>query len=243
MIIYKITNTKNNKKYIGQTTQNLDARKNEHLKRSKTEYNHPLYNDMRSLGYDNFLFEVVDSAKNKKELDEKETYYIKKYNTKFPNGYNLTEGGNGTVGYNHTVENKKKMKELKRDKYLGKNNPFWGKHHTEEQKAKWSIQRQGRKLTEEWKNNISKTRKRIPIVNLDTGEIFASARDIARHYGKNPDSGISGTIAKVCKKEPKYKTCLGFHFEYYNPLIHDNTVPNIHFVNEGVTTIPQGSRE
>lgn len=49
--------------------------------------------------------------------------------------------------------------------------------------------------------------------------------------------GAAGAIAKVCKKEPKYKTAIGYRFEYYNPDVHDNTVPNLKHIEEGVTTI------
>ena len=42
------------------------------------------------------------------ELDEWEQYYIKFYNTLYPNGYNLTEGGGGCVACEET---RKKMSE------------------------------------------------------------------------------------------------------------------------------------
>ena len=37
----------------------------------------------------------------------------------------------------------------------GSKNRFFGKHHTDEQRNKWSSQRKGRKLTDEWKRHIS----------------------------------------------------------------------------------------
>lgn len=37
----------------------------------------------------------------------------------------------------------------------GSKNHFFGKHHTDEQRRKWSSQRKGRKLTDEWKQHIS----------------------------------------------------------------------------------------
>lgn len=43
----------------------------------------------------------------------------------------------------------------------GKNHPLWGLHHTETSKKKMSNTRKGRKLTETWKQNISKSGKGI----------------------------------------------------------------------------------
>lgn len=237
MIIYKITNIRNGKVYIGETTRSLSERISEHKKRTNNDSDFPLYADARRFGFDSFIVEEIDTADSQEELYVKEQFWIEHYNSLFPNGYNLTCGGKGTVGYIHTETDKSRMREMKIGKYDGQKNPFYGKHHSREQIEKWKRERKGRKLTDEWKANISKTRKRKPIINLDTGEVFESARHVARYYGKNPDSGISGAIAKVCQKLPKYKTCLGYHFEYYEPQTHDNTVPNLRFLKEGVTTI------
>lgn len=237
MIIYKITNIQNGKVYIGQTVQSFRIRMNEHKKKMRNGANFPLYNAMRKYGIENFTFEVIDNAASQEELNTKEMFWIHQFNSEHPNGYNLTSGGAGTLNYHHTEHDKEKMSALKIGVFDGDKNPFYGKHHTPEQIEKWKRDRKGRKLSEEWKQNISKTRKRIPVINIDTGEVFESARHAARHYGKCPDSGTPGTIARVCRKEPKYKTCLGFRFEYYEPQIHDNTVPSLLFVKEGVTTI------
>lgn len=237
MIIYKITNTINGKAYIGQTVQTLQQRMCKHKQRMKNGAKMPLYCAFRKYGLEAFNIEVIDIANSAEELNEKEIFWIEHFNSFHPNGYNLTRGGAGTFDYHHTPNDRERMSKLKEGVFDGEKNPFYGKHHSEEQIEKWKMERKGRKLSEEWKQNISKTRKRIPVINTDTGEVFESARHAARHYGKNPDSGTPGTIAKVCRKEPKYNTCMGYHFEYYNPQIHDNTVPSLQFLKEGVTTI------
>lgn len=237
MVIYKITNLIDGKVYIGQTTQTIDARIREHKKRIKSGRDCPLYSAIRVFGWEAFSIEVIDKAATRTELNEKEVYWIAKYNCVTPLGYNLTKGGSGTLGYRHTDKDKSKMRALKQGMYEGENNPFYGKHHSKEQIEKWKSQRKGRQLTQTWKENISKTRKRIPIVDIDTGEVFESARHVARYYGKNPDHGSSGSVSKVCRKVPKFITFCGHRFEFYDPLIHDNTVPNLHFLKEGVTTI------
>jgi hypothetical protein len=62
---------------------------------------------------------------------------------------NMTDGGEGALGYKHTAESIERIKESmklswKEGKYehldlSGKNNPFYGKHHTEHNKLKFSM--------------------------------------------------------------------------------------------------------
>lgn len=239
MIIYKITNKRNGKLYIGQTRQSPKARFNRHITRALNEldYNYLLCNAIRKHGAESFEFEVIETITNEEDLDNRERYWIEYYDTLMPNGYNMTAGGGGTSGYCHKEEDKAKMSAMKSGMFQKENNPFYGKTHSDEQKEKWSAQRKGKQLTSEHKRKISATRKRKPVINIDTGEVFESARHVCRHYGKNPDSGTAGVIAKVCRKEKKYKTVLGYRFEYYEPSVHDNTVPSLKFIKEGVTTI------
>ena len=88
------------------------------------------------------------------ELDEWEKYYIKLFDTLYPNGYNLTEGGNGGVPCEET---RRKISNANKGKLIGKKNPFYGKHHSEENKIKWSEKKKGKHLSEELKRKLSKS--------------------------------------------------------------------------------------
>lgn len=90
--IYKITNLVNNKSYIGQSID-IDRRFKSHKNYPLENSNYPLYRAFRKYGIDNFSFEVLEEC-SIKELDEKEIYYIKHYDT-YNNGYNQTTGGQG----------------------------------------------------------------------------------------------------------------------------------------------------
>lgn len=93
--IYSIINNITKQRYVGQTT-NYYRRKKEHLSKLK-ENKHPnpkLQNAWNKYGEENFVFEKECFDISKKELDDKEKEYIKRYNS-FVNGYNLTEGGTG----------------------------------------------------------------------------------------------------------------------------------------------------
>lgn len=88
--IYQIENLVNGKKYIGQTTN----RKGHRSFPSGYKANNHLYCSYEKYGIENFKITVIDSTKNQKQLDKKEEFYIKKFNTLDCNfGYNLKHGG------------------------------------------------------------------------------------------------------------------------------------------------------
>lgn len=101
--IYCFTNLVNNKKYIGQSV-NLEARRKSHIKNYKNinspQYSSLFYRALRKYGLNNFHYEILYSSDNmtKDELNEKEKYYIKLYDTFGENGYNMNIGGNYTSG-------------------------------------------------------------------------------------------------------------------------------------------------
>lgn len=94
MIIYKITNLIDGKIYIGQSINSFALRYNTtkwwkckkispHLKASINKY-----------GYENFSVEILEkNIFNVDKLNEIEEFYIKKFNSLDPVGYNLTSGG------------------------------------------------------------------------------------------------------------------------------------------------------
>lgn len=107
--IYKITNKLNNKAYIGQSVH-CGKRLDQHCKGEQ------LIDEIIQLeGIENFTFEIIKQC-NKNELSIWEDYYIIKYNTMFPNGYNkkwncsknlrqiLTENLNGQIDIAYEVE-------------------------------------------------------------------------------------------------------------------------------------------
>lgn len=104
--IYIIKNYKNDYVYIGQTSTDIPSRFNQHISAAKWDKNRNcvLYKAMRKHGIDSFYVEELEQIfkESKKELkmilNEKEIYYIAKYNS-YKKGYNSTEGGN-LVGNN-----------------------------------------------------------------------------------------------------------------------------------------------
>ena len=129
--IYKITNTVTKKCYIGETEQHdYNRRWSKHINSVKyKEGCHLLKASMKKYGVDKFKFEILIICFDD-DLEKYEREYIKKYNSKTPNGksrsfrqkrnasnpqcYNILDGGqlgNGMTGYKHTEATINKIKE------------------------------------------------------------------------------------------------------------------------------------
>jgi group I intron endonuclease len=114
--IYIITNTVNQKKYVGQALSILHGGKEHGTMgrwRSHTRKSTIRKGDCRVLdraflkyGVDSFTVKTIVTVPLS-ELDDAEIRYIKECNTRHPNGYNLREGGNN--GGKHCPETRKKI--------------------------------------------------------------------------------------------------------------------------------------
>lgn len=96
--IYKITNLINQKCYIGQSVD-IERRWRQHKTAanniSSDCYNYPLQRAFRKYGIENFSFEILIEC-SVYELDEKEEFYINKFNSLSQFGYNqsrVEQGG------------------------------------------------------------------------------------------------------------------------------------------------------
>lgn len=92
--IYKISNSINDKLYIGKTCTTLSNRWSHHIS-DYTKYDWHLYRAMRKYGIENFSIELVEECEDNK-LNEQEQYWINYYNS-YNNGYNMTIGGDGRI--------------------------------------------------------------------------------------------------------------------------------------------------
>lgn len=135
-IVYCHINKINGKRYIGITSQTPNQR----FRNGKGYKSSPhFYSAILKYGWDNFEHQILFSRLSESEAKDKEIEMIERYNTTNAFfGYNITPGGDG---------------------YSGENNPWYGKHHTEESKRKMSKAKKGVPKTEEWKKKISESNK------------------------------------------------------------------------------------
>lgn len=110
--IYLITNLVNNYLYVGQTCKTLTERFKNHVNESGDDTTCYLHNSINKYGPENFKIELIEDNIPEELIDEREIFYIDKYDSYYKNGhgYNMTLGGQGVHGYSHTDETKEKLK-------------------------------------------------------------------------------------------------------------------------------------
>ena len=89
--IYMIKNIINNKMYIGQTVNSLEERFKQHcnkIGKRKSKF----YKALEKYGKDNFIISLIEDKIPYEQINQKEKYYIQKYNT-VKAGYNTSPGG------------------------------------------------------------------------------------------------------------------------------------------------------
>jgi group I intron endonuclease len=132
-IIYKATNIKNQKHYIGQTIRSLEERKKQHFYEARNEkFREGSFHESLIKNPGDFKWEILAEGFPYLFIDIFEKYWINYYDS-YNNGYNLTEGGN------------------KPPRLVGEKNPFYGKTHTKESIEKMLI---NRGKNEEWIKNV-----------------------------------------------------------------------------------------
>jgi len=126
-LIYKFTSP-SGKSYIGQTC-NLKKRKSAHRNSEGCRVFHSAIKKYNGLEY--FIEEILEYGLTLEEANIKEELYIVEHNTRVPYGYNLQSGGFNNLHSNESIQ---KQKETMKGRYIGEDNPFYGKTHTEEAK-------------------------------------------------------------------------------------------------------------
>jgi group I intron endonuclease len=117
--IYKITNISNEKIYVGQAISHIlnhkryrpyghDGRFRCHISEAfsqKKNQSHYLNNAIRKYGVHNFIVELIEYCEIV-DANDREIHYIKTFDSLFPNGYNLKNGGSV---FTHSDESKKRV--------------------------------------------------------------------------------------------------------------------------------------
>ena len=144
--IYGIQDNINSMWYIGQCRRNPDERRRAHFGGRGSQ---ELKDAINEFGSENFTFHILLDGIIPELLDDYEKEYVKKYNSKTPNGYNLTVGGNSSGA--PSGETRKKMSKAQKRR---KRNP-----HSPETRRKMSESHTGKKKSPEHIRSMSEVRK------------------------------------------------------------------------------------
>lgn len=142
-IIYKITSP-SGKSYIGQTKQLARIRLNDYKNLSCTSQP-KIYAAIKKYGWENMKKEVLCECSSQEELNEKEKFYIKEFNS-WKRGYNCDAGG---IGHAHPEELRKKMSIA----MSGEGNHMHNNNRTEKQREEHRLKLIGRKMPDWFADN------------------------------------------------------------------------------------------
>lgn len=167
--VYQFTNLVNGKRYIG-STANLKRRQRNHLSalRRGRHANPHLQAAFRKYGEEAFGFCVLEYVEDSSQLIGREQYFLDGLEPE----YNLYPIAGSPLGYQHTIEAKRKIGNANRGRQFteehrrklreanrGKRNPHYGKRHTPEARAKMSAAQMGHPVSDETRRKIGLTQK------------------------------------------------------------------------------------
>lgn len=112
--VYRWKNKINDKSYIGQTSTSLENRSTVHISQAKSGSRYKFHQAIRKHGVDNFDVDILFETDSLEEVLEAEKRFIKEHDS-YANGYNMTEGGQGSPC---SIEKALKISETKKGKSL-----------------------------------------------------------------------------------------------------------------------------
>lgn len=214
--IYMHKNKINDKVYIGMTSRKPEQR---WLNGNGYKRQPKFFNAILKYGWDNFEHIILeDNIPTEKIALEKETFYIKKYNSVL-NGYNVTEAGQKSSPYCfkgipiYCIENNTYYSSIaEASRQLNFSNPGDiekvirgernGCHNLHFLKANEVTPQNIKKVLQQRTGRFRK------IYCLDTKQIFNSLQEAASFCQRSPQS-----VMLNC--QGKRKSCGGYHFQYF----------------------------
>ena len=115
-LIYKITNTVNNKHYIGLTSKTAEQRFMQHINDAvQNRDNYAFHAAIRKYGYNVFELEVLEENLTEEQAKLREIYYIDFYNSFIGNGYGYNSTYGGDLNSHLRGENSSRAKLTEKD--------------------------------------------------------------------------------------------------------------------------------
>jgi group I intron endonuclease len=162
--LYVIENLLNGKKYVG-LSKDAKWRWKTHLRATRGTRTSPLYAAIRKYGVESFKFTGLGSVDGYEAASKLEMRLIAGFGSKTPQGYNMTDGGEGLSGYAFSEEALAKI----RTAFKGRTHTeasrlkmgsFKGRTHTPETKAKIAESNRNRVTTDETRAKMSASQKK-----------------------------------------------------------------------------------
>ena len=194
--IYLRTNLINGKQYVGQAS---DFKRREY---DWSNLNAPYAGDYinkarEKYGLESWSVEILKECDSSEELNHWEMYFIEKFNTKRPFGYNLNDGGKGQSGFHHSEESKTKISNSK--KGVNKGIP-----RTEETKKKISEAKRGIRTSLGMTNHHHSIETKKKLSQAHKGKPSPSAKKVYKY--------LNGELVGVYNSATEAITANGYHY-------------------------------
>lgn len=137
--VYLITNTINGKRYVGFTSYSTQGRWVGHKSKARNGATTPLHCAIRKYGYTAFKVVPLETNLTNEEGLDAEIFYIKFLCTFVEDGkgYNVTKGGEGSLGILQTEDHKRKVQEGRR-KFLQEQDETYFKKLSDRMRKIWA---------------------------------------------------------------------------------------------------------
>jgi group I intron endonuclease len=217
--LYKVTNLVNKKVYIGMSTQ-PKTRWRQHVSRAAVGGKQALPCAIRKYGEGAFAFDVLLTEHGENAVDlcrDAESLLIDMFDCRSPNGYNLTDGGEGVVGYKYSKE--QNIQQSKRiSKYF--ESPEARSLTAEKSKAAWDSKREA---------CLGSRAKKVLCV--ETGQVFDSTASAGRWLKDKTGIGSQSLISSACSG--KIHHARGFHWKFAKEDVQDQIEAELKKISEG----------
>lgn len=233
--IYKVTNSVNDKVYVGQTKnlkKRIKAHKSDALRYSDLRGSYPMYCDMRKYGADKFKFEKIEDVEDSK-ANEREEYYIAKLGC-VEKGYNISHFSKSPLDPNvHKKLFSEKARKQTSERNRKRNLKKWKNKEYREKMSLFLSDLQKERLKDpeyraeksaQLKKHTDSIKKTVYQYDKDWNLIatFNGTREAERQLGFK-----AASISEVARTEGKgrRKTYKGFHWRYH-PVESVETIEN-----------------
>lgn len=213
-IIYSALCTVTGKRYIGLTKKSLKIRKSHHFVQASKDSPFHFHRGLRKHGGDSFIWEVIGVSPYRKSAEILEKLFIQKFDS-FKNGYNMTLGGDGSLGVKASEETKRKMSVSRKKWKLSEESvkkgaeSRRGQKRTEEQKMRMCLGQRNSSYVDSRETKLKKSLAKMGVKNNSSkGYLFTP-------LGQFESSKLAGIAHKITPRIIRYRCSNVKHKDYY----------------------------